>query len=494
MRVSRTLTLRLALAFTLSTAAVTAVCIVALVTLVNISERTRAVVLREVELLRDAAAFDALIYQKGFVADYILTRDSQWLHKLEDARAQFARWAARPKPWLDHEERKLLDELMRENDAYDQLRRTAIERFDAGRVEEAVALIPNYHVHIDRLVELAQQFSAAARRETERSLVSTERTIRRLAWLLVATSLIGALASVTVGFLWARRIARPMYQLQLQVESAAQRTKVHVSDATEDKNALADRIVALVQKAEEADVALGEQRRRLIQSEKLSAIGELAAKLGHEILNPLAGMKAAVQLMSLQAEARELTFETLAPTVEALEREVTRIEQLIRRLIGYARPLAPEIQLCSVRNLLEAAEQAALQQLRGARWQFAIEAADDVPPIEVDPLLMTQVFVNLYRNAAEAMPKGGAIVTRVSQREVRGRREVQLEIEDEGHGLAPELVHGLFTPFRSTKATGHGLGLATSRNIVVEHGGTLEARNRSDRSGASFRVSLPAVR
>ena len=466
----------------------------ALVALVDVSDHTRAVVSREVDLLRDAAAFDALIYQKGFVADYMLTGDSVWLEKLEATRAEFARWVTRSEPWLDGQQHALLAEIIRENNAYDALRRRAIDLFDAGRNDEAVAMIPLYHRHIDALFELAQRFSAVARSQTQSSLISAERSIRELAWLLVVTSVISALASLIVGYLWARRVARPLYQLQLQVESAAQRTRIHV-EASGDDRGLAAQIAALVHKAEEADAELTQQRRRLVQSEKMSAIGELAAKLGHEILNPLAGMKAAVQLMSIQAESAELNAADLRSMSSALEREVTRIEQLVRRLLGYARPLTLEVSACEVSAFLEDARQSVEGQLREARWRFVRDVSENLPCIEVDRLLITQLFVNLLRNAVEAMPEGGTITTRASLRESLARREVvAIEILDEGPGLPPDVMARVFTPFHSTKPAGHGLGLATSRNIVVEHGGAIEAHNRGDRSGARFEVLLPVSR
>jgi len=489
-----TLSVRLALSFILSTAAMAAVCIVALVTLVDVSEQTRMAVSHEVDLLRDTVAFDAMLYQKGFVADYMLTHDPVWLRKLENSRAEFSRWIGRPTQTLGPVERSLLREIVAEIAAYDRARNEAIALFDAHQTAAAIAMIPNYHVHIDRLVDLSQQFGSIARTDTERALVRAEHSISRLARLLVATSIVSALSSLIVGFLWARRIAQPMYQLQLIIESAAERTKIHVSNTSTDANQLTENVAALVQKVEDADAQLTEQRRRLAQSEKLSAIGELAAKLAHEILNPLAGMKAAVQLLGMQADAGELEACNLRSATAALEKEATRIEQLIRRLIDYARPLAPETQAYPLRELLQSVERAVQSQLGAPLWQFRIVEEGDIPPLEIDPLLMTQVFVNLFRNAAEAMPDGGTITARVFLAEVRGRNEVQIEVQDEGSGLSEEQLSWLFTPFRSTKAHGHGLGLATSRNIVIEHGGTLDACNRSDRPGACFRVSIPVVR
>src|SRR5262249_44647604 len=138
------------------------------------------------------------------------------------------------------------------------------------------------------------------REDAERTLAEAEHNVRRLGFVLVGTSLAGALASLLVGFLWARRITKPIYELAVQVESAAERTRIQVSPEREGLDALGEQVSALVDKLEQTDAALAEHRRRLIQSEKLSAVGELAAKLAHEVLNPLAGMKAAVQLLARQ--------------------------------------------------------------------------------------------------------------------------------------------------------------------------------------------------
>jgi signal transduction histidine kinase len=484
MRRPSSLSIRLALAFTLAMAAMAIVCVVALVDLVNVSGRTRGAVSRQVALLRQATAFDALLYQKGFVAAYMVTGDRVWLHKLEATRGKFAAWLASVGPSLLPPQRAVLRKIVDEDRAYDEARSKAVALFQAGRREEAKAMLPGYHVHLDRLVELSHEFGELGRVETQEVLVGAERSIRRLARLLVGTSILGVLFSVVVGFLWARRIARPMYQLQLQIESATERTRIRLAPEEAPPEGLADQVGALIRRVEESHAALVEGRRRLAQSEKMSAIGELAAKLAHEILNPLTGMKAAVQLMKMDAESKTLDAGAVRSVADALAKEATRIEQLVKRLIGYARPLAPVVELCSVEQVVESAAASVAPQTRASGVTIRTRIDEGVPPLEADPLLLTQVFVNLLRNAA----------VHVFRTRAHGREEVHVEVTDEGSGIREAEQGRLFTPFHSTKPTGHGLGLATSKNIVLEHGGALEAWNRPDRPGAVFRVSLPAVR
>ena len=133
-----------------------------------------------------------------------------------------------------------------------------------------------------------------------------------------------------------------MYELQLRVESAAEKTRIRIAPGEDDVGALADHITELIVRVEASDAALVEQRRRLVQSEKLSAVGELAAKLAHEILNPLAGMRAATQLLAVQARRRRAVGRPGgARTRRRSTDEISRVERLLRRLVGYAKPLSP---------------------------------------------------------------------------------------------------------------------------------------------------------
>jgi signal transduction histidine kinase len=251
---------------------------------------------------------------------------------------------------------------------------------------------------------------------------------------------------------------------------------------------------ALVERLEQTDADLAEHRRRLIQSEKLSAVGEIAASLAHEVLNPLAGMKAAVQLLARTESGA--SHERVVATAEALNREISRVEALVRRLVNYARPLAPRIHVASVSTLLNSATEAtsSLLSRNGVRVQRTEESL--LPPLEVDPLLITQVLCNLLANAAQAAPAGGAIDVTVTRMLSLGKEAVCVRIGDNGPGISEAVLPKLFRPFFTTKPDGHGLGLAVSQNIALEHGGRITARNRplAEGGGAVFELSLPIVR
>lgn len=487
---ARRLSLRLALASLGWAAALAVVCGVGLVSLRNVSKVGRQAVGQQLALLNDARAFEAVLYQKGFVAEYMLTHDRAWLEQLEKSRTEVRAWLARAhehEAAATPEQQLVLRRIEAEYNAYDSARSRVIELFDAGDQDEAQARLVLAHAHVEKLVSLVQEFGELARADAERRLGSAQTSTVSLARLIVGTSVIGALASLAVGFLLARKITKPIYELQLRVESAAQKTRIQVDPRADDLDGLAEHVGALVQKLEDQDASLVEHRRRLVQSEKLSAVGELAAKMAHEILNPLAGMKAATQLLARSADAGPAARET----ADALGREVARVEELVRRLVDYSRPLAPRVEVCAVGRLLDLALEAAAPQL--AKAKVLREEAPDLPPLEVDPLLMTQALTNLLTNAAQAMPDGGTIFVRVTRADI-GRPSLRIEIEDEGPGIPMENLERLFHPFFTTKPKGHGLGLAVSQNIALEHGGRIAARNRDGGHGAVFDVTIPLVR
>jgi signal transduction histidine kinase len=488
------LSIRLALASIASAGAIAGVCMVALFSLGNVQSLTHDAVAHQITILNDTSAFQSLLYQKGFVAEYMLTGERRWLEPLEDSRRSFAAWLERSRAGAASEDaRAVVRAIEREYAEYESDRSGAIVSYDAGRTAEAKAQLARSFQCVDRLLGHMREFGAVSRRHAEASLAASEKTTRRLGALLVGTSLLAVLASLVVGFYWARRMARPIYDLRLHVESAAQCTSIEVTPDRGDLDGLVEDVGALVRRLQDLDATLVEQRRRLVQSEKLSAVGELAAKLAHEILNPLTGMKTAVQVLT-RRPASGAADQAVYETGVALEQEIGRVSDLVRRLVDYSRPLAPTVEVCPVARLLAQAEEVARPETGRAGIEVTRREEPDLPPLEIDPLLMTQALANLLRNAAQAMPDGGTIDLHAHRATDIGRAHVCITVTDEGPGIAADALPHLFLPFFTTKKKGHGLGLAVSQNIALEHGGRIVARNREDRSGAAFDLWIPLVR
>ncbi len=485
------LSLQLVLAGAVSAAALVSVGVVGLWSLGDVAHGTREALVARSALLDEASAFEALLWDKGFVASYFLSRDRTWLEQLEGNRRAFRDRLARAVAGeRAPEARELLGRIATERESYDRRRNRAIELFDAGQKAQANVELDRGHQHMERLAALCREMRQLARQDTRDDTIAAEARLLSLRWTLVGTSILGALASVVVGFLLARRVTRPIYELQLRVESAAQRTQISLP-AGGDLEAVGEQVGALVRKLEEVDATLVDQRRRLIQSEKLSAMGEMAAKLAHEVLNPLAGIKTAVQRLARRAEHGEVRSEDVVATADALRTEIARVEDLTRRLMDYARPLQPRVQPCTVAAIVQAALEPMAPELatHGVTVECALPA--ELPPIEADPTLLAQTLSNLLRNAAEAMPDGGRVRIEAHEALGGGKRHLEVVVEDEGAGIAEHHQASLFQPFFTTKAKGHGLGLALCQSIVLEHGGRLLARNREDRPGARFEIRLP---
>ena len=476
--------------------AVTAVVVssLAVVSLLDQADLTKEAVSNQIEQLEDASAFEALLYQKGFVTEYVLTRDRQWLAQLDQSRAGFEQWLVRASQvGANPQSQEILRAMKVEYEFYDENRRRAVTLADSDRTEAALALLKANHAHISALRLLCRQFGEVGRREAEATLVQARDYVGLMSPVLIAAGVIGVLASVAVGYLLSFRVARPIERLQRQVETASEKARVGVEPGRHGLDGLGARVGAIVRKLDDTSAELEAQRRRMLQAEKLSAMGALGAKLAHEILNPLAGMKAAVQLLAQQADANELLPAEVKETAVALYREATRLGNLVDRLIGYARPLEPHVESCSVREILDSAVEVSQKVLTRRRTVLVRDEAQDIPALEVDRLLICQAVSNLLTNAAQATEVGGRIELAARRTVQHGRDAVAIDVIDEGVGMSPEALEQLFQPFYTTKSDGHGLGLALSHNIVLEHGGHITGVNREIR-GAVFSLILPVER
>ena len=276
-------------------------------------------------------------------------------------------------------------------------------------------------------------------------------------------------------------MARPLYDLVLRAESAAGGTRVEVT-ASDEIGALSEHVTRLARRIEESSAALSDQRARLVQAEKMSALGEMATAVAHELLNPLTGVKTALQLLG-----RTNPTPDVHETVAAVDAEVRRVEQMARRLMSFARPAHPAA--AARRSRRPRAAPLARRRRRGRAAARARGAgAQRRAQRDRRSRSAAQVLVNLVVNGRQATPDGGEPV------EVRARAESGwriVEVVDHGRGLSREVAARLFSPFVTDKRDGHGLGLAISQNIALAHGGRIEAHPNSDGRGMTFSLWLP---
>jgi two-component system, NtrC family, nitrogen regulation sensor histidine kinase NtrY len=394
------------------------------------------------------------------------------------------RWLASARRDADPATAGLLAQLEVEYEQYVASREEAVRLFDAGDESAARAIVAERsNQHMARLLVIAERLATLARDQAHAMNAEAARSVRRQSMLVALTALAGVIGSLGVGFLLARSITRPLQRLQLEVELAANRRRVQIRPGA-DFGSLGEQVSELVRQLE---AAIAEERRRALQHEKLSAIGALAAKLAHQLLNPVAGMKTSVQLLARGDGSQEVR-----EVARAVDRELVRVEHLVRRMLTFTRPLSPRFEVCHLSRVLDLAEEVARSELTRTGARLERTTVGKVPPVELDVELMTQAVVNVIVNAAQAAP-GQPIAVSTRQTTVDGADRAVVEIRDQGPGIAEAVLPRIFEPFVTTKVEGHGLGLPLSQHIVAGHGGGISARNESDGRGAVFEIWIPLV-
>ncbi|RKG51593.1 GAF domain-containing protein [Corallococcus sp. AB011P] len=235
-----------------------------------------------------------------------------------------------------------------------------------------------------------------------------------------------------------------------------------------------------------AEARLAEVSRlqnELIASERLTALGEAAGVVAHEVRNPLGAILNTVAVLKREPRLGPAG----ASAVEMLEEEAIRLEDIVRDLLDAVRPLEPRPRPVSLGELVHRA----LAQLLHGREELpkprvAFDEAPDVPELSGDETLLQLAVTHLMRNAIQASPRGGTV--RVEVRRVP--EGVSLSAEDEGPGIAGLDPQRVFEPFFLTRANGRGLGLAIVRRVVLAHGGKVRAGARPE-GGARFELVLP---
>ncbi|WP_164017931.1 sensor histidine kinase [Pyxidicoccus trucidator] len=246
-------------------------------------------------------------------------------------------------------------------------------------------------------------------------------------------------------------------------------------------------------KARELDRALRELggfQEHLIRVEKLAAVGQLAASVGHELRNPLAAVRNAHAYL-----ARKLTRDPAGaaedPRVQqfmgVMERELNACAKIISDLLDFARERPPALQPCPLRPLVDEAL-SVVPPREGVRIVNGVPESLPVPNLDKEQF--RQVLVNLVQNAVEAMPSGrNGEVSVLAEGGEAGPWSVR--VVDDGSGIPPDVLPKIFEPLFTTKTRGTGLGLAIVANMVQRHGGTISVRSEAGR-GSEFTIQLPA--
>jgi two-component system NtrC family sensor kinase len=307
----------------------------------------------------------------------------------------------------------------------------------------------------------------------------------------VWATLLLAVVALAVGLIVMAVASRTLRPLKRLAERAQEIARGDYQQRVETNTS--DEIGALAEKFNVMAAAIDEREQRLIRSERLAAVGQIAAQITHEVRNPLSSIGLNAELLEEELEALPSSAaqrEEARALVRAIVKEVDRLTEITEEYLQFARLPRPRLEKerlgPMVRSLLDF--MAGELSLRGITLESDLEAAEC--SVAADEHQLRQALLNLVRNAAEAMPSGGRL--RLSAKQTVDSSHVVLEVADTGEGIDPEHVIKIFDPFFSTKKGGTGLGLALTQQIVNDHGGTIAVRSERGR-GTTFTIGLPVT-
>ncbi|MBM3696652.1 MAG: HAMP domain-containing protein, partial [Actinobacteria bacterium] len=314
--------------------------------------------------------------------------------------------------------------------------------------------------------------------------------LRRSSTLLFVGITLGGVALATaIAFFISRRLSTPVRALVKASRRVAEGDlEARVAVTTRDEiGELAGAFNAMAAALHQRNEELKEfARKRIMQSERLAVVGQLAADVAHELNNPLQGIVTYAHLLLERLPADD----PQRSSVEKISTQAARCATIIRALLDFSRPKKPQKKPANLCAVLEECFSLVEDRAIFHNIQVVRDYADCLPDAVVDPAQMQQVFMNLIINAAEAMGGTGrlTVVTRFDL----DREMVRIVLSDTGHGIPEEELGRIFDPFFSTKEVGHGtgLGLAISYGIVKEHGGAITVESEVG-VGTTFTIELP---
>jgi signal transduction histidine kinase len=226
---------------------------------------------------------------------------------------------------------------------------------------------------------------------------------------------------------------------------------------------------------------------QLMQAEKLSSIGLLAAGVAHEVNTPLAVITSNAQMLVRQMDPEDPRTRTL----EKIVAQAFRASEIANNLLKFSRIGSSEYSDLDVNRVISESHSLVEPMLKAARVTVNSQLKSSLPPVYGNAGKLQQVFMNLIMNARDAMPRGGELTISTDTE----NSTVHVEVSDNGVGIPADHINKIFDPFFTTKATsrGTGLGLAVTYGIIREHSGSIQVDSQVGR-GTTFRLEFPAVR
>jgi two-component system NtrC family sensor kinase len=368
-------------------------------------------------------------------------------------------------------------------------------RFEEAVGRSFVGIPPVAEVHDEkgkRLLEVREPLHAASEHwgwlVLGFSLEPVDRDFDVIASRLVLIALVVIVANSVLTAVYMETLIRPILSLHQVMKRAARgnltvRAETRRSDEVGELGQAFNRMMDELEDARELEQV---RQSQLAHTEKMAAVGTLAAGVAHEVNNPLGGILTCVENMKADPENREMRERYL----DLIHDGMTRIERTVANLLGFSRQRGINPEPTSINHNLRHVTELVQFQARKAKVRIAFDLDPEEPQASADHFQMEQLFLNLVLNAIQAMPDGGLLTLRTRRAEGR----VVAEVRDTGGGIPDSIRDRIFDPFFTTRDVGEGtgLGLTVSDSIVTAHGGRIEAQSLPGK-GSVFRVSFPIL-
>ncbi len=334
---------------------------------------------------------------------------------------------------------------------------------------------------INGILEVDMDYSSAA------SLLRTN----QLKGVLIAVVSFSLLIFIILR-LFERLISRPVHQLKNKMKEV-QEGNLDIgiqAQARDELGTLAESFNIMVSRLREANRKIEELfNKQMERAEHLASIGELTAGLAHEIKNPIAGMKGALEIINQKTPASDPQKEIF---IEILF-QIDKIHNIIQDLLSYARPKPLNMSWVNPNDCVQNAIKLARPQMNGKDIQFQFTGVGENVLALMDANKIQELMLNLLLNSIAAISKTGHIVVQLDEGAPRELKpELRMVIADDGGGIKKEILPQIFNPFFTTKPRGTGLGLSICKKIIEAHEGSVEVISREGQ-GTTFVIELPVL-
>jgi signal transduction histidine kinase len=452
-------------------------------------------VTENVSSLRAAEELEiTLLEQRGLVVSFIFDNENpEWLNELERKKRSFHDALDQVRKTAHTlNEKRILDDLEQAYRKYDEKRAEMIALHQNGDKDKTIGLFFGEVSSLSRQVDrLSRDFVADNKRFIDSTTARAQRQINLVTWLVAAFACLTIGLSITLAWLFFHGVLFPLRRMVAEARDfSGQRSITYAEMPRDELPAVGEYLHSLMCDVSEARSALEENRRRLMNAEKLATVGKLAAGVAHEIRNPLTAVK--MWLFSIRKAVGH--DPDLDRKCEIISEEIARLERIVWNFLEFSRPPALKPEAQSVSLLIDKTLELIGHRIEEKKLRLVRSGAEQVLPVKADGEQLKQVFVNVLDNAVEATAERGEIRIVVDAAGGAGVRSmVVVRIQDTGPGMPQDVCERIFEPFYTTKDDGTGLGLCIAAQIMARHDGRLVLESSTAR-GTTFAVWIPTVR